>query len=145
MKNLKIAAFALFTTAAVSAQDLMTDQIPANLIATFQKAHPSATDAEWEMDNETYKVEFDIADMENEIWYSKDGNILKTEMEISENDLPIAVKKTVQSKYPNYNIDEVEVNEENGKKMYEVELEKWFQKDRKLIIAENGTFISEQS
>ncbi|MGO3719374.1 MAG: PepSY-like domain-containing protein [Mesonia hippocampi] len=111
----------------------------------FQKAYPNATDVEWEMEGENYKVEFDMGKMDNEIWYSIDGNTIKTEMEITENDLPSAVKNTVQSKYPDYKIDEVEMTEENGKKTYEVELEKWFQEDRKLMISENGDLISERS
>lgn len=145
MKNLKIAAIVLFATATVSAQDLMTSQVPTNLNTNFQKAYPNATDVEWEMEGENYKVEFDMGKMDNEIWYSIDGNTIKTEMEITENDLPSAVKNTVQSKYPDYKIDEVEMTEENGKKTYEVELEKWFQEDRKLMISENGDLISERS
>ncbi|HEA29396.1 MAG TPA: hypothetical protein ENH91_05295 [Leeuwenhoekiella sp.] len=145
MKKLKLSLVALIVTATVSAQDLVIDQVPTTLNTNFQKAYPSATDVEWEMEGGNYKVEFDMDKMDNEIWYSKDGNIVRTEMEMTEKDLPAAVKKTAQSKYPKYDIDEVEMTEENGQKTYEVELEKWFQKDRKLIIAEDGTFISEQS
>ncbi|WP_419212072.1 PepSY-like domain-containing protein [Maribacter sp. X9] len=145
MRNLAIAALALFASATVSAQDLMTSQVPTNLNTTFQKAYPNATDVEWEMEGENYKVEFDMGQMDNEIWYSKDGNTIKTEMEITENELPAAVKKTAQIKYPKYKIDEVEMTEENGQKTYEVELEKWFEKDRSLVIAEDGTLINERS
>lgn len=145
MKNLKIAAILLLTAASANAQDLMTSQVPTDLNTSFQKAYPNATDVEWEMEGENYKVEFDMGKMDNEIWYSKDGNTIKTEMEITENDLPAAAKNTAQSKYPDYKIDEVEMTEENGKKTYEVELEKWFQEDIKLVISENGTLISERS
>tara|TARA_R110000772_G_scaffold74718_4_gene162721 strand:- start:1093 stop:1530 length:438 start_codon:yes stop_codon:yes gene_type:complete len=145
MKNLKIAAIALFATATVSAQDLMTSQVPTNLITNFQKEYPNATDVAWELEGENYKVEFDMGKMENETWYSKDGNTIKTEMEITENNMPQAVKNTAKSKYPDYKIDEVEVTEENGKKTYEVELEKWFQEDIKLVISESGALISERS
>ena len=145
MKKLRLSAVALIVTATVSAQDLMTDQVPTTLNRSFQETYPNATDVEWEMEGGNYKVEFDMDKMDNEIWYSKDGNILKAEMEMTERDLPTAVKTTAKTKYPKYKIDEVEMTEENGQKTYEVELEKWFQKDKKLIIAEDGTFISERS
>ncbi len=144
MKNLKLTALALFTAATLSAQDAVKNQIPANLSTNFQKAYPNATEVEWDLEGENYKVEFDQDNMETEIWYSKSGAIVKTEMEITENELPAAVKKTVQSKYPKYKIDEVEITEENGKKTYEVELEKWFEADIKAVIAEDGTFINER-
>lgn len=145
MKNLKIATVALFASAAVSAQDLTISQVPTNLNSNFQKTYPNATDVEWEREGENYKVEFEMGQMDNEIYYGKNGNVLKSEMEITENGLPPAVKKTVQNKYPNYKIDEVVVTEENGRKTYGVELEKWFQKDKKLLIAGDGTFINESS
>ncbi|WP_203296264.1 PepSY-like domain-containing protein [Luteirhabdus pelagi] len=144
MKNLKIAVLALFATATVSAQDVMTNQIPQSIMDNFQKTYPNATDVEWEMDGMNYQVEFDLENMDNEIWYSKDGNIVKSEMETTENELPSAVASTIKSKYGKYKIDEVEVTEENGKKTYEVELDKWFAKDKKVILAENGNVLSEE-
>lgn len=141
MKNLKIAAFALFTTAAVSAQDIAVNQVPANLNENFTKAYSSATDVEWEMDGMNYKVEFDLDRMENEIWYSKEGKILKSEMELNEKDLPSAIATAVKNKYPEYNVDEIEVTEIDGKKTYEVELEKWFNEDVKLSFSEDGTIL----
>lgn len=141
MKNLKIAVVALFATAAVSAQDLAKNQVPTNLNESFQKAYPNATDVEWEMDGMNYKVEFDMNKMENEVWYSKEGNIIKSEMELTEKDLPGAIATAVKNKYPEYSIDEVEVTEVDGKKTYEVELEKWFSEDIKLFFSEDGSIL----
>ncbi|WP_432411728.1 PepSY-like domain-containing protein [Rasiella sp. SM2506] len=145
MKNLKTITLALLATAAVSAQDVKTNQVPANLNNNFAQAYPNATNVEWEMEEMNYKVEFDLGKMDHEVWYSKTGSIVKTEFEILKTDVPAAVAATVQSKYPKYKIDEIEMTEENGKKTYEVELEKWFGKDKKLVIAEDGTFISERT
>lgn len=142
MRNLKIAVFVLFATAAVSAQDLTMDQIPANINANFQQSYPMATEVEWEKDGQHYKVEFDIHKMEKEIWYLKTGDILKTEREITKNELPDAVLATAQNLHPEYKIDEVELTEENGKKIYEVELDKWFSDDIKLLIAEDGSLLT---
>ena len=143
MENLKMAAFALFATAAVTAQDLQQNQIPESLNTAFQQDYPQATDVEWEMDGMNYKVEFDLGKMDNEIYFTTDGNVLKSEMEMAEKDLPAAVAGTVKNKYPKYKVDEIEVTEENGVRTYEVELEKWFSDDIKLLLSEDGTLISE--
>tara|TARA_R100000935_G_C2794954_1_gene147737 strand:- start:548 stop:985 length:438 start_codon:yes stop_codon:yes gene_type:complete len=141
MKNVKFAALALFTTAAVSAQDLSVDQIPTDLSNNFQKAYPNASDVEWEKEGMNFKVEFDNEKMENEIWYSTEGTMVKSEMEIDENDLPSAISEMIKSKYPEYNVDEVDLINEDGKKMYEIELEKWFSDDVKLLLTENGELV----
>ena len=141
MKNLKIAAIALLATATVSAQDIANDKVPTSLNSSFQKAFPNASDIEWEKDGVNFKVEFDQDNMENEIWYSNNGEILKTEKELTLKDLPSAVIATIKSKYPKYDIDEVELSEAKGKKTYEVELEKWFSEDVKLMIAEDGSIL----
>ena len=56
MKTLKITALALFATAMVTAQDLKTSDVPANLNTAFQKEYKDATDVEWELDGMNYKV-----------------------------------------------------------------------------------------
>ncbi|GEQ85710.1 hypothetical protein ULMS_12180 [Patiriisocius marinistellae] len=141
MKNLKFAVIALFATAALSAQDLMMEQVPDNLITSFNKAYPTATNVEWELEEMNYKVEFDFNSIENEIWYSKEGIIVKIEKELTKNQLPSAISDVVQSKYPKYNIDEIELTEENGNNTYELELEKWFAKDVKIVITEDGNIL----
>jgi uncharacterized membrane protein YkoI len=113
------------------------------LNSNFQKAYPNATDVEWEKEGMNYKVEFDNDKMENEIWYSKDGSIVKFEMEITKNDLPSAISTILKTNYPEYKVDEVDLINENGKKMYEIELEKWFSEDKKILVTENGELISE--
>lgn len=141
MKNLKIAAIALLATASITAQDIENDKVPTSLNTSFQKAYPNASDIEWEKDGVNFKVEFDQDNMENEIWYSNTGEILKTEKEVTLEDLPSAVISTIKNKYPKYDIDEVELIEAKGKKTYEVELEKWFSEDVKLLIAEDGSIL----
>jgi uncharacterized membrane protein YkoI len=143
MKNLKIAALALFATAAVSAQDLQMNEVPANLTDSFQKENPNATDVEWEMEGMNYKVEFDVNRMEHEIWYSKDGETVRREQELSKKDLPSSITDMIESKYSEYKIDSVEMTEKDGKKTYEVELEKGWTEEKTLILDESGKVINE--
>ena len=141
MKNLKIAALLLFATAAVSAQDLKTDEVPAKLQSKFNTAYTNVTDVEWEKKGDHYKVEFEINKMDHDVWYDAEGNVIKSEIEISANELPSAISSAVKAKYADYKIDTVEVRDEGGKKTYEVEIEKGWTKERKLILDASGKIL----
>src|SRR5690606_12150297 len=142
MKNLKIAALAIFATATMSAQDLKTNDVPSNVSNNFQKSYANATGVEWEMDGDNYKVEFDVNKMEHEIWYSKDGTVVKTESEISESELPSAIKSVIKNKYADHKVDSIEMTESNGQKNYEVELEKGWTKEVKVVFDATGKVMS---
>ncbi len=144
MKNLKIAALLLFATAAVSAQDLKTDEVPANLQSKFNTAYTNVTDVEWEKKGDHYKVEFEINKMDHDVWYDAEGNVIKSEIEISASELPSAISSAVKAKYADYKIDSVEVSEEGGKKTYEVEIEKGWTKERKLILDASGKILHDK-
>jgi len=143
MKHLKIAALLLVATATVSAQDLKLNEVPAKVQSTFTKAYNTASDVEWEKEADHFKVEFDKNKMEHEIWYDANGTVVKSEMEISEKDLPAVIASAVNSKYADYKIDSVEVTEEGTSKTYEIEIEKGWIKERTLIIDASGKIVSD--
>jgi len=142
-RNLFLGALALIGTATLSAQDMNPSDVPANLTETFQQAHPNATDVEWEKEGDSFKVEFDIDRNEQEIWYSADGNMAKTEKEIGESDLPQAISSAISSNYSDYKIDSVEMTEENGETTYEVELEKGWDDEKNVLFDANGKVLNE--
>ncbi|WP_431134144.1 PepSY-like domain-containing protein [Psychroserpens mesophilus] len=142
MKTLKITALALFATAMVTAQDLDMHEVPTELSETFQNEYRNAMDVEWEKEGANYKVEFDVNDMEHEIWYTNDGTKVKSEMEITKADVPNAITKAIKHNYADYKIDSVEMTEMNGKKTYEVELEKGWFKDMDVVFDANGSVLS---
>src|SRR5690606_41099480 len=138
-----IAALLLFATAAVSAQDLRTNEVPANLQSTFTKSFTNVKDVEWEKKGDVYKVEFEINRMDHDIWYDAQGNVIKSKIEISKSELPSAVVSAIKTKYADYKIDSVEVLEEGGKKTYKVEIEKGWTKERKLVLDASGEILSD--
>lgn len=144
MKKLKIAALLVFATATISAQDLKTNEVPANLQSTFTTAYSNATDIEWEKKGDHYKVEFEINKLDHDIWYDAEGKVVKSKIEISESELPAAIGNAVKSKYADYMIDSIEVREQEGSKTYEVEIEKGWFKERKLILDDSGKILSDQ-
>lgn len=142
-KNLKLAMIALLGTAAVSAQDMKVDDVPSDLRNTFEQAHPDAKDVEWEKEGDSYKVEFEINREDHEIWYTADGNTSKTEKEISESDLPQAIKSVISNNYADYKIDSIEMTEEGGSASYVVELEKGWNDEKNIVFAADGKIVSE--
>ncbi|NRR90278.1 PepSY-like domain-containing protein [Winogradskyella undariae] len=142
MKNLRMIVFATLVTLTVSAQDLRMDEVPANLITDFQKNHKTALDVEWEMEGDNYKVEFDEGKLDYEIWYTKSSEVVKSKKEITERDLPSAILSVIKSKYSGYKVDEAKVTELNKNKRYEVELDKGWEEELKVVFDEKGNVIS---
>ena len=106
MKTLKILAAFLFFTGVVVAQDMNATDVPASVKNAFSKEYAQATDVEWEKDMENYKVEFDLNKMENEVWYSASGAVVKKEQDITEAELPQTVRDAVKSGYADYTLDD---------------------------------------
>ena len=142
MKTLKLIALALFGTTVMFAQDLKQNEVPTEITTKFQKDFANAKDVEWEQDGMNYKAEFDINAMEYEIWYNKSGERVKLEKEITATDLPSVISSTLKSKYADYKIDSVEMVETDAKNTYEIELEKGWSKELKVVLDSNGTILS---
>lgn len=143
MKNLKITVLALCTTALLSAQDLSKDQIPENIQSTFQQNFTNAKDVDWEKSGNDYKVEFEIDNKDHDIWYYKNGMVIKFKKEISENEIPQEVVSTITDKYPDYKIDSAEVEEQDNQKIYKIEIDKGWNKERELVIDATGKIVSD--
>lgn len=144
MKNLKIAALLMFATATISAQDLRSDEVPANLKSTFETSFKNVKDVEWEKKGDHFKVEFEINRMDHDIWYDAQGNVVKSEIDIKSSDLPSAVASAVKTKYSDYKIDSVKVHEEGGKKVYEIEIDKGWSNERELRVDASGNIVSDR-
>ena len=142
MKTLKILAAFLFFTGVVVAQDMNATDVPASVKNAFSKEYAQATDVEWEKDMENYKVEFDLNKMENEVWYSGSGAVVKKEQDITEAELPQTVRDAVKSGYADYTLDDIEKVWQNNATIYELELEKG-NEDIHLIFDANGKLIAQ--
>ncbi len=112
---------------------------------SFEQTYPNAEDVEWEMEGESYKVEFEIDREDHEIWYASDGNTAKMEKEISDSDLPQAIHSAISYTYEGYTIDGIDMIEENGVATYEVELEKSGDDDKKVLFDTDGKVLNEMN
>ncbi|WP_373517904.1 PepSY-like domain-containing protein [Pricia sp.] len=120
-------------------------EVPADMRTSFEQTYPNAEDVEWEMEGESYKVEFEIDREDHEIWYASDGNTAKMEKEISDSDLPQAIHSAISYTYEGYTIDGIDMIEENGVATYEVELEKSGDDDKKVLFDTDGKVLNEMN
>lgn len=142
MKIFRIIALFLVATTVVMAQDINSSEVPEAVTKAFNEEHPDAGDIEWERSMENYKVEFDIGRMEHEIWYSASGTVLQKEIEITEADLPQAIRDIINEKYPGYAVDDVEMKWQDNTTTYQVELEKG-KEEWDIIFDSNGKILQE--
>ncbi len=109
----------------------------------LQQDFPGASSAEWETNNEVFKVDFDIKFRDLEAFYDKDGNLLMYKKEILEKDMPAIVKTAAESKYPKFNFDGIEKIVKGTQIFYKIEME-LRDTDVTLFVTNEGKFISEK-
>ncbi len=121
-----------------AAQDLNQDQVPSVVLNAFQTKYPKATDVEWELKGELYEVEFDIDRKDYDVWIDKSGTIKKQKEDFPKAQLPPAVAEKLKSEFKDYQIDDVDRIEENGKVYFLIDLD-GRPDDREVLFSENGT------
>lgn len=143
MKILKTFILLLFVTSITVAQDLKPAEVPEAVQNAFTSENTKATDIEWERDMDNYKVEFDMGRMEHEIWYTAAGAIIKRENDIPKSDLPQAIRDVIESKYPGYRLDDIEMTWQDNATTYKVELEKG-KEEWEVVFDADGKIIQER-
>lgn len=124
MRYLKFTLMALFVTIAASAQDLEKTEVPANFTDGLLEVYPNATNIQWQRTGTDYKVKFDNENLEQEIWFNKDGDTVMKQLEVTKLALPQELATAIKRDYPDYTIGKVHSNFKDGVTAYEVELEK---------------------
>ncbi len=141
MKAITFLTAILIGTTSLFAQDVPENQVPSVILNTFKKEFPKASDIEWEREGELYNVDFEIGYFTDyEAWFDASGKLIKYSEEISEKDLPQAVKDTVKKQFDGYRIDDVEKITENNIETYRVEIEKG-NDERYVTFSKNGKLI----
>lgn len=141
MKAITFLTAVLIGTTSLFAQDVPENQVPSVILNTFKKEFPKASDIEWEREGELYNVDFEIGYFTDyEAWFDASGKLIKYSEEISEKDLPQAVKDAVKKQFDGYRIDDVEKITENNIETYRVEIEKG-NDERYVTFSKNGKLI----
>ena len=142
-KQILIFSAALAIASASQAQDIAQDRVPSVIANALSSQFPNAANVEWEKDTEFYKAEFEVdKDLEHEIWYTADGEVVKHEKEIAENELPKAVSDKIKADFKGLSIDDLELITDNGKEVYKIELSSWFKQDWEVEMSADGSILS---
>lgn len=143
MKKLKVTVLSVFATVTLYAQDIKVQEVPSEVSSVFTQSYAKASDVEWEKSGDLFKVEFEINNMDHDIWYDGNGKMIKSKIEILEKDLPANIASAVKNKYADYKIDSIEVHQENSVTTYEVEIEKAWSEERTLMLDSSGNILSD--
>lgn len=129
------------------------DKIPKSVMTALKAKFPKAVIDKWTREKEAGKVMYDIEFKQDgrkfEADIFEDGTIHNWEKEIDAKDVPEAVLKAVEKKYPKARIKEImQVTEVMDKKEtlegYEVVLVSADKKDVELMVAADGTILEEE-
>jgi uncharacterized membrane protein YkoI len=133
--------------AAPKAEKVSPDKLPKAVMNAIKERFPDAeiTSAEKEMEDGkvVYDIELKSKGKKYEMDIQEDGTVIEIEKEVAVKDLPEAVTKAVEAKYPKSKIKEVmEVNKVKDKKEtpdhYEIIIETAEKKDLEIIVSLDG-------
>jgi uncharacterized membrane protein YkoI len=117
---------------------------PAKVKDAFNKKFPQAKSISWDKENATeWEAEFKMNGKEYSANFGTDGTWKETEYEISEKELPAAVKNTLTKEFKGYEVEGAEITETSTIKAYEVEIEKG-ETTMEVIIDENGKVLKKK-
>lgn len=124
---------------ACSNQKISSANVPSVVLNAVSEQYPAKEEVEWKKLGNFYEAEIDLNDsVDVTVQVNEAGRVLMQKQDIATSELPDAVRSAVQSKYPDYTIDEVEKVEKAGVEYYQMELEASGKKDVKLVFTADG-------
>ena len=145
-KRILIFSVAICTLSAAQAQDIFQYQAPSVIVNEFSKQYPKATDVEWEIEGDFYKVDFETGwNVDHEIWYNAEGKMVKHKEDISKIELPKTVTDRIKTDFNGYTIDDLKRIRDNGKILYKMELNALMKRDWNVVIDTNGNVLSKMA
>lgn len=140
-----VAVFGALTLANAQQGKMLTPKdLPAAVLAAFEKAYPKATIKGVEKEKEHGKTYFEIVSVEGsvsrDVLYTPDGKLYEIEEVIPAGDLPAAVKDAVAKELPQGRIEKVEKVMRDKTINYEVLVESG-EKNHELLLDANGKLL----
>jgi hypothetical protein len=126
MKKLLVLFVCLAFVIGVSASNQKDEKIPAAAKTGFAAKFPAAQKAKWSVEKPgEFEVEFKLNGVSTSALVDPKGNLLETETEIKESELPQAVKATIAKDFVGYKLDEIEkATDVKGVSTFEMEAAK---------------------
>lgn len=143
MKNLSLVGMALLLLS-YTACGQAEKGVPEKVKASFDQRFATASHVKWSKENDTeWEAEFKMDKRDYSANFSNDGKWMETEYKISADELPAAVKATIQKEFDGYKIEASELSETADGKMFEIELEKG-EIEVEAIIDTKGNLIKKE-
>ncbi|HKK45205.1 MAG TPA: PepSY-like domain-containing protein [Balneolaceae bacterium] len=121
MKKLLRNAASLVLTLFFLASVTKAQNVPSKVKEAFAKKFPNAQQVEWGKENATeFEAEFTISGTHLSANFDPEGNWKETEVEISHNDLPMAVQQTLKNDYSEAEIKHMFKVTQPDQTLYEV-------------------------
>ena len=148
-----VAGLVMLAATALAGEKVPLDKVPKAVQdavkARFPKAEITSIEKETNEGKVVYDIELKSEGRKYEMDIQEDGTVLEIEKEVAAKDVPEAVSKAIEAKYPKSKVKEVmEVNKVKGKEEkpdhYEVTLETADGKKLEVIVSLDGKSVKEE-
>lgn len=143
-----VAALGIFVALAevrADEEDIPLDKVPKAVMDAVKARFPGAEMKEAAKEEEDGKTSYEVSlvhiGKKIDVVAQPDGKIIAVETVIKAADLPAAVKKTLEAKYPKAEYQTIETVEEGGKLSYEVSLETANDEDIEVVLDRDGKIL----
>jgi len=145
MKKLLALFVCVALVISVSAMNQKDEKIPAAAKTGFTAKFPAAQKTKWSVEKPgEFEVEFTLNGVATSVLVDPKGNLLETETEIKESELPQAVKATIAKDFAGYKLDEIEKSTDaKGVTTFEMEAAKGKEK-LEISFDSNGKLLSKE-
>ena len=124
MKIFKILMLSLFISTVMNAQEVVKTEVPTSFTEGLLKAYPNATAIKWQRNNNDYKVEFEVGDLQRTVHFNKDGEQIRIEAEMVTTSLPKVLSDAINKDYSDFNMESVYSITKHGITTYKVTLQR---------------------
>ncbi len=109
-----------------SATNPTNEKVPLAAKTSFAAKFPAAQKVKWSVEKPgEFEAEFIRNKVETSALFDTKGNLLETETEVRESELPQGVKIALSKDFAGYKLDEIEkATDSNGSVLYEMEVDK---------------------
>ena len=145
MKKLLMLFAGIALVISISAANQKDAKIPAMAKGGFAAKFPSAQKAKWSIEKPgVFEVEYVLSGVESSALFDAEGNLLETETEIKERELPVTVKATLARDFKGYKLDEIEkATDSKGTVSFEMEAAKGKEK-LEISFDKTGKLVSKE-
>jgi hypothetical protein len=126
MKTLLVLVVCIVFVLGVTAMNQKEEKIPVAAKSGFADKFPAAQKVKWSVEKPgEFEAEYKLNGVESSVLLDAKGNILETEEEIKEGELPQGVKASIAKDFAGYKLDEIEkATDAKGTITFEMEASK---------------------